>query len=158
MLTTEALHSYLLGEGAAFRLLRQDAPILSVGDAARYYDVEKAAPVYIVETERGLAALIASARRGRLDFAALRACLGFAKLRLAQRKKLVAAGLEPGAVPLLGHGLPCIFDETLLDFDFVYGGTGDAYCTLQIAPRDLRRLSQVVASLPRQAGAFSGGV
>lgn len=103
-----------------------------------------------METERGLAALIVSARRGKLHYSALAEHLGCEQFRLASRKKLAEAGLKPGAVPLVGHGLPCVFDDALLSNAFVYGGTGDVLHTLQIEPNDMKRLQQVIAVLPPQ--------
>lgn len=41
----------------------------------------------------------------------------------------------------------CIFDESLLAFNYVYGGTGDPLTTLKIAPGDVKRLNKVIGCL-----------
>lgn len=56
-------------------------------------------------------------------------------------------GYPIGAIPLIGHNLPCIFDEAILEYDYVFGGTGDEFHTLKIVPRDLLRLSNVMRKL-----------
>ncbi|MNN70372.1 YbaK / prolyl-tRNA synthetases associated domain protein [compost metagenome] len=53
-------------------------------------------------------------------------------------------GYPAGAIPLIGHRLPCIFDHRLLAFDYVYGGSGDELHTLKIAPNDVIRLNDVI--------------
>ncbi len=127
--------------------MRQESPIISTQDAKKYFDTELAAPALIMRTERGLMLLIASARRGRLDLKRLGDDLGLAKLRLADKKKAEkATGYEVGAVPLVGVELPCIFDDRLLENDFIYGGSGNAFFTLKISPKDVKRLNNVVFS------------
>ena len=150
MLNLQELDASLRESGAAYELIHQAEPIRSAQDGAKYYDIRYAAPTFIVQTDRGLMALIARASRGRLDFAALREQLGLGKLKLADRKKAEAAtGCTLGAVPLIGTGLPCIFDESLLDFPHVFGGSGDELVTLKIAPADVKRLNDVALCLPR---------
>lgn len=55
-----------------------------------------------------------------------------------------STGYAVGAIPLIGLRLPCIFDERLLTYDYVYGGTGDERVTLKIVPYDVKRLNPVV--------------
>ncbi|WP_195985489.1 YbaK/EbsC family protein [Clostridium sp. D33t1_170424_F3] len=140
----------LLTEAQAnFRLIRQDKPILSAQDAQEYYDVEKLAPTLILQTENGLLACIVSANRGRLDFEAMKQDFGYTKLKLADRKKVEkATGYPAGAVPLVGYGLPCLFDDRLLQYDCIYGGTGDPLVILEIKPQDVKRLNHILHCLP----------
>jgi len=71
--------------------------------------------------------------------------LGFSKLKMADSGKVLEmTGYETGAIPLIGHDLPCVFDDWLLTFDYIYGGTGDAFHTLKIKPSDIARLNNVV--------------
>lgn len=53
-------------------------------------------------------------------------------------------GYQAGAVPLIGHNLPCVLDNDLLENDFIYGGSGDEHHTLKIAPGDVLRLNNVI--------------
>lgn len=148
MYSLNELEALLEREGAEFALIRQDRPILSARDAEGYYDIRKAAPTFILQTERTLVACIVSGNRGRLDLDAIRETCGFSRLRLADRKKLQKqTGYEAGAIPLIGHGLACIFDDSLLQYDYIYGGTGDPLVTLKIKPEDVKRLNQVIGIL-----------
>lgn len=147
-MTLEALDRYLREQQADYALIRQDTSILSTQDAARYFDLRYAAPVLVVQTETGLMSLIASAQRGRLDFDALKHRLGLSRLKLVDRKRVEkATGYAAGSIPLVGLDLPCIFDNKLLSFDYIYGGCGDALHTLKIAPGDVKRLNPVVWTL-----------
>ena len=148
MMTTEALHDYLQTQGADFALIHQEAPIRTAQDGAKYFPPEKAAPTLVVQTEQGLMSLIFSAQRGRLDLDAIRLAAGLEKLKLADRKKVAKqTGYEAGSIPLVGLGLPCIFDDRLLSLDYVYGGCGDELVTLKISPKDVKRLNPVICSL-----------
>ena len=148
MLTSEALNQYLQEQQADYALIHQDAPILSAQDAAPYYDVRSAAPTLVVQTDRGLMSLIYSAQRGRLDLDSIRTAAGLEKLKLADRKKVEKqTGYTVGSIPLVGLELPCIFDDRLLAFSYVYGGCGDPLTTLKISPKDVKRLNSVVFTL-----------
>ncbi len=148
MFMISELRDYLKSKGADFEIVEQDAPIISTQDAERYFDTDLAAPALIVQTEKGLMLLIVSAKRGRLDFKKIGADLGLSKLKLADKKKAEkAAGYAVGAIPLVGVELPCIFDNRLLENDFIYGGSGNELFTLKISPGDVKRLNHVVFSL-----------
>lgn len=133
-------------EDALFEVIHHSREILSVEDAREFFDVSKAAPVLILKTENGLCALIFSARRGRIDLKSLGTQLGYRKFKMAERGEVLeATGYPAGAVPLIIPALPCIFDGSLLENDFIYGGTGDACSTLKIAPADVKRVNCTVA-------------
>lgn len=142
MFTIPELNAYLEHKGADFALIQQESPILSMQDAEKYFDMDSAAPSLIVQTEQGLMLLIVSGKRGRIDFKRLRTDLGLSKLKLADKKKIEnSTGYKAGAIPLIGVALPCIFDESLLENDFIYGGSGDESFTLKISPKDVKRLN-----------------
>lgn len=123
---------------AAYEIIHQDRPILSAADAEGYYPLEKAAPTFVLQTENGLIGCIVSYQHGRLDFEKMKEQFGYSKLKMAGEKKIKAAtGFEIGAIPLAGLNLPCLFDRKLLAHDYVYGGTGDEFHTLKIAPSEL---------------------
>jgi len=145
MFTINELSAFLERNNCDFEILAHEKPIVSTQDAARYFDMEKAAPTFIMETEQGLVAFIVSSKRGRMDFKAIKRALGFSKLKMADSGKMLEmTGYETGAIPLIGHHLPCVFDDWLLAFDYIYGGTGDALHTLKIKPADIVRLNNVV--------------
>ena len=148
MYTVEQLEEFLKREGADFELIRQDVPILSAQDAEPYYDAARAAPTFVLQSDRGLVACVYSANRGRLGFEALKSAFGFGKLKMADRKKVLKqTGYEVGTIPLVGLELDCIFDDALLEYDYIYGGTGDPLVTLKIAPGDVARLNRVIGRL-----------
>ncbi|MNO21615.1 YbaK / prolyl-tRNA synthetases associated domain protein [compost metagenome] len=146
MLTLPELTVFLQENNCDCELIAHEAPIRSTLDAEPYFDLAKAAPTLIVQTEHGLAALIISSQRGRADLKALKQELGYAALKMAEPSKVLeATGYHPGAIPLIGHGLPCLFDNRLLSIDYIYGGSGDALHTLKIAPADVVRLNRILA-------------
>lgn len=147
MFTIAELSDFLKRNSADFEIIRQESPIISTQDAKKYFDIDLAAPALIVQTEKGLMLLIASAKRGRLDFPKIGMDLGFSKMKLADKKKIQrSTGYAVGAIPLVGVDLPCIFDDRLLENDFIYGGSGDELFTLKISPGDVKRLNHVIFS------------
>jgi Cys-tRNA(Pro)/Cys-tRNA(Cys) deacylase len=149
-MTISELSSYLTSRQADFELIRQDKEILSAEDAAGYYALNKSAPTLVLETEDGFWAYIKSVTSGRIPFKALRQMLSCKKVGMADPQKVrEKTGAAVGSVPLVGHGLPVIFDAALLQFDYVYGGTGDPFVTLKIRPADLKRVSEVAYEVDR---------
>lgn len=147
MFTINELNDYLERNGVDFELIKQESPIISTQDAKKYFDIDLAAPALILQTEKGLVLLIISAKRGRLDFSKIAMDLGFSKMKLADKKKVQkSTGYAVGAIPLVGVELPCIFDDRLLQNDFIYGGSGDELYTLKISPKDVKRLNNVICS------------
>lgn len=148
MYTIQQLEEYLTRSKAEFELIKQDKAILTTKDAEQYYDITKEAPVFILDSDKGLLACIMSANRGRMDFDFMKTKFGFSKLKMADRKKIKkATGYEPGTIPLIGHDLDCILDETLLSYDVIYGGTGNELVTLKISPIDVKRLNKIIGVL-----------
>ncbi|WP_019911286.1 aminoacyl-tRNA deacylase [Paenibacillus sp. HW567] len=146
MLTLPELAAFLDEKNSDYELIAHEAPIRSTRDAEQYFDLAKAAPTLIIQTEHGLVAFIASSQRGRVDLKALKQELGYVTLKMAEPSKVLeATGYHIGAIPLIGHGLPCLFDNRLLSLDYIYGGTGDELHTLKIAPADVIRLNRVLA-------------
>lgn len=146
-MTVKEIEAFLRGNNADFELLRQDKPILSAADAAGYYPVGKAAPTFVLQTESGLIGCFVSAGGGRVDFEALKQKFGYTKLKMADKKKIEKqTGYKAGSIPLIGLELPCLFDNTLLAFDYIYGGTGNELVTLKIAPQDVLRLNSITGT------------
>ena len=145
MLSIIELEEFLKSNDCDFEILEHDTPIISTQDSAKYFDIGKAAPTFIIDTEQGLIALIISSQYGRIDFKTLKQELGFSKFKMANSEKVkTETGYAVGAIPIIGHNLPCIIDECLFDNDYIYGGTGDELRTLKIAPYDIVRLNNVI--------------
>ena len=145
MLSIIELEDFLRINDCDFEILEHDTPIISTQDATKYFDIEKAAPTFIMDTEQGLVALIVSSKYGRIDFKVMKQKLEISKCKMADKERIkTATGYEIGTIPLLGHNLPCIVDENLLSYDFIYGGSGDGLHTLKIAPNDIMRLNNVI--------------
>lgn len=142
MLTLLELSELLTTSECDYEIIQHDKPILKTEDADEYFDSSKAAPVFIVKTEKGFYALIVRYQYNRLDLRKLAQDSGFSKMKLAEKSDIFKiTGYEVGAVPLIGHNLPCLFDKKLLAFDYIYGGTGDQFHTLKINPEDVIRLN-----------------
>ena len=139
------IETYLKERNIQYEIIRQDKPILSALDAEGYYPVEKSAPTFVLQTENGLIGCITSIQNGRLDFEKMKLQFGYSKLKMADRKKIQSqTGCSDGSIPLVGLGLPCLFDKKLLDPDFVYGGTGNELLTLKIAPTALLKANEII--------------
>ena len=139
------IETYLKERNIQYEIIRQDKPILSALDAEGYYPVEKSAPTFVLQTENGLIGCITSIQNGRLDFEKMKLQFGYSKLKMADRKKIQSqTGCSVGSIPLVGFGLPCLFDKKLLEHDFVNGGTGNELLTLKIAPTALLKANEII--------------
>lgn len=148
MYSIQELENFLRNEEAKFELINQNKPIYSIKDAEEYYDIEKSAPTFILQNEEGMIACIAAGNRGKLDLEAIKEEFGFSKLKMADGKKIKKQlGYDVGSIPLIGHGLPCIFDNSLLKCEYIYGGTGNELVTLKIDPLDVRRLNLIIGTI-----------
>ena len=144
MLSLKELENLLVEEEADFAIVSHENPILTVQEGEGIFG-KGVTPTYIVETERGYLALVLRHTPGKLPLREMGESLGYAKFVLAAKAKVPAVtGYSPGAVPLIGHGLPCVFDRKLLIYPYIFGGTGDVRHTLKIAPADVARLNHVL--------------
>jgi len=138
------ISTILKQNNADYELVHQDKPIRSATDASGYYDVSKSAPTILLETDKGLIAYIKSVNSENIDFSFLKQALNCKQLKMANPKVIKELlGYEIGSIPLVGLELTTIFDNTLLNFDYVYGGTGDLYTTLKIAPEDIKKINSI---------------
>lgn len=148
MLNLRQLKQVLDSSHATYEIIEHDEPILKAEDAEKYFDSTKAAPVFIIDTGKGLHALILSFQKKKINFQLLAQNLGFESFKLANKEDIFKAiGYEIGSIPLVGHGLPCFIDQKLFDFDFIYGGTGDEFHTLKIKPNDLVKLNDITSTV-----------
>jgi len=148
MFSMTELRSFLIGNNSDFEILAHDSPIISTQDAAKFFDMDKLAPTLIMDTDQGLVAFIISSKRGKIDFKGLKQLLGFSKLKMADKEKVKkSTGYQTGEIPLIGHDLPCVFDNSLFEHDYIYGGSGDELHTLKIVPEDVSRLNNVIKTI-----------
>ena len=144
MLTMTELFDYLTEQKADFTILAHPKPSQSLQDAGEYFEPQKSVPTFILDDGVGPIALFSSSGRGRLDLKKIAEKLNVSKLKMADRRNVFKlTGYEAGAISLIGLSLPCIFDERLLTFDYLYGGSGDPLHTLKICPLDVKRLNHV---------------
>lgn len=137
----------LVQQNADFEILKHDKPIKSKKDAIGCFKIEETVPTLIVQTEKGFYAIIVSGERDKIDLERIRKLLNSEKIGFADKNELIKRFyIEPGRVPLIGHGLPCIIDNAISKYEYVYGGTGDFYHTLKIKPNDLVKANNVIAT------------
>lgn len=139
------LEQFLQERQADFQIIQHATPILILADGGKYFDTRQAVPTLILQSDIGLLACMVSADHGRMDLEALKADLNLSKLKLANRETIrKKIGYEAGAIPLVGHNLPCMIDRKILKFEYIYGGSGHPLYTLKISPGDLVKLNHVI--------------
>ncbi|HNZ72785.1 MAG TPA: YbaK/EbsC family protein [Prolixibacteraceae bacterium] len=142
------IRKLLTDKGIEAEIIEHDRPIHSKNDAAGIFKIEETAPTLILDTDRGFLALIISGARERVDFKQLKKSMNCKKLQLANQAEIAEKfNITAGQVPLIGHNFPCILDEKLFQFPFVYGGTGDLYHTLKISPQQLECANDVILKI-----------
>jgi len=147
-MTMEELRIWLNNSDVDFEILPNEKPILTVNDALGFYEICETAPTLIIKSEKGYFALLLSGDRGRIDFKQIKKILQCKKVRMASEDEVLETiGFEAGSVPLVGHRLPCVLDQHLLNVPYVYGGVGNANFTLKINPRDLIKVNDIVAEI-----------
>ena len=151
-MSPDKLRVYLEENNCSFEIIEHEEPIKKAYQALKYFPKEKLAPVLVMKSENGLFAYIGSVAHRQTDFKKLQEKLGLKKMKLASKTKILRATrcLVVGRIPLIGHGLPCVFDDTLLAQDFIYGGTGEELKTLKIKPQDVVRLNNVIRHINYQ--------
>ena len=145
-----AIKSFLDHSAIEYEFIYHDQQIISVDDGVRYLGIEagQTAPTLIITADNSYFSLVFSGSRQHIDFVKLAAILGVSKVKLVAKDKVQRiTGFSPGYVPMVGLALPGIFDKRLLQYPFVYGGSGQQYRTLKLAPALLQKLVQPVAFL-----------
>lgn len=142
----EQLQSILKGCKYTYELIQHEKAILSAQDGADYFGIEigQTAPTLILKTDKGFFALIVSGSRGKVNLNEVAEALGCIEVKLASRKEVKeVTGYELGSIPMAGLKLPCVIDNNLYRYPFIYGGTGEPTCTLKIEPQALQELNHV---------------
>lgn len=140
------VEEYLKENKVFFEIQEHEDGISGAKDAAKYFDPEMCAAVYVIDTEHGLAAMVVNTQRDSMDIEALNYSLGY-KVSGKADPKIVkqATGYEVGFLPLVGHKLPILFDKGLTIHDYIYGCIGDKKHTIKIKPEDVIRLNHMLA-------------
>lgn len=140
---------HLLEENHAdFDIISHEKPIISRNDAVAYFKLEEMAPTLILKSKNSYFALIISGKRAKLNLKFIQEKLMCKELKLAGKQEIrEKLELEAGRIPLVGHSLPCIFDEALFGYDYVYGGSGDFLHTLKINPKDLFSINKTILKI-----------
>ena len=74
----------------------------------------------------------------RIDTDKICEALDCAEVRMASASEVRAAtGFPVGGVPPFAHGLPVVFDQTLLDHNVIWAAGGDGNTLFEVAPREL---------------------
>ncbi|HOI82603.1 MAG TPA: YbaK/EbsC family protein [Synergistales bacterium] len=144
MLNHQLLDSIIEG-GFSFELLKNERRIGSSEEGAAYWKIHigQTAPALILRADNRFLLLVISGAVARVDLKTLASSLGVASLRMATPQEIKGHfGLTPGDVPLIGLVLPSLIDRRLLDYDFIYGGSGDPGYTLKISPQALPFLNK----------------
>jgi prolyl-tRNA editing enzyme YbaK/EbsC (Cys-tRNA(Pro) deacylase) len=131
-----------------YEFINHPHPINTVNDGVKYFKIEagQTAPILILNADDKFYALIFSGSQNRLDFPAIASVLGCNRVKLAKPEEVERiTGFLIGSIPMVGHSIPCVLDNRLLNYSFVYGGTGNPLITLKISPLALSQLNNVVA-------------
>jgi prolyl-tRNA editing enzyme YbaK/EbsC (Cys-tRNA(Pro) deacylase) len=125
--------------GLQVEVQRLDASTKTVGDAAVAVGCQEAeiAKSIVFVADGDPVVCIASGRH-RIDTNKLADALDVAEVRQAGANEVRAAtGFAIGGVPPFGHGLPVVFDQSLLDHQRVWAAAGDPHSLFCVDPREL---------------------
>jgi len=134
----------------SYELIQQSHQIKTAQEGADYFGIEigQTAPTLILKTDHDYWALIISGDRGNIDFKEVAVILGCSKVKLASPKEVTeVTGYQAGNVSMI-LPLPCIIDEQLKRYPYVYGGTGIEGWTLKVDPKALETINTVIGYLP----------
>ena len=146
----DTIKSFLDRSTTEYEFIYHDQQIISVADGVSCLGIEagQTAPTLIISADDTYFSLVFSGDRQRIDWVALATILGVSKVKLVDKDKVQSiTGFASGDVPMVGLALPGIFDKRLLQYPFVYGGSGQHNRTLKLAPTLLQKLAQPVAFL-----------
>jgi Cys-tRNA(Pro)/Cys-tRNA(Cys) deacylase len=131
-----------------YELISHPQPINTVNEGTKYFKIEagQTAPTLILKADDNYYVLIFSGSQKRLDFLVIASIIGCNQMKLASPAEVEKiTGFTIGSIPMIGHSLPCVLDNKLLNYSFVFGGTGNPLITLKISPKALPLLNNVIA-------------
>lgn len=124
--------------------------IITAADGAAFLGIEvgQTAPTLIIKAENDYFSIVFSGSRDRIDFEKLATILNAKRVKLAKKEKVrELIGFEPGNIPMIGLNLPTVIDKKLMQYPFVYGGSGLPNRTLKLSPTALIKLNNVITFL-----------
>ena len=133
-----------------YEFIFHEKQIYSAIEGAEYFGIDagQTAPTLIIRTDKGYFSIIFSGSRSRIDFELIAKIIGVSRVKLVNKDKVrEITGFAPGDTPMVGLALPTIFDKKLLQYPFVYGGSGQPNRTLKLSPTTLIKLNQPIAFL-----------
>lgn len=145
----EELQGILEKSKYTYEIIQHEKPILSRQDGSEYFGIEvgQTAPTMILKSDKGFLVLIASGSRNKVSFEKIADILGCSKVKLASPEEVQkVTGFQVGSVRMVGLDLPCVIDNRLFHYDYIYGGTGQSTFTLKIEPQALNELNPVIAT------------
>ena len=146
----DAIKRFLDRSTTEYEFIYHDQQIISVADGVRCLGIEagQTAPTLIINADNNYFSLVFSGDRQRIDWVALAAIMGVSTVKLVAKDKVQSiTGFAPGDIPMVGLPFPGIFDKRLLQYPFVYGGSGQQNRTLKLAPDLLQKSVHPVAFL-----------
>ncbi|KKT79051.1 MAG: YbaK/prolyl-tRNA synthetase associated region [Parcubacteria group bacterium GW2011_GWF2_44_8] len=138
----QKLKAQLDSSGVSYEIINHK-PILTVEDGLKELGIEAADGVstLIMEADGKYISIIRRDDR-KLSFKKIKKLLNAHDLRFANREKLKElTNCDIGYVSLYNEGFTPLFDQTISERQFVYGGTGSPEHDLKIQPSELIRLT-----------------
>ncbi|KKR67089.1 MAG: Tryptophan-tRNA ligase [Microgenomates group bacterium GW2011_GWA2_40_6] len=141
--------------GVSYELI-QHPPIKTVEEGLAFLEISagQGASTLIIETDKGLFTLL---RRDdhQVDMVKVKKILGANRAILCKSTQVLEISqCEVGYVSPYNPGLPVLADETILERDFVYCGTGSPEYDLKIAPKELMKFTGAKTADIIKAGVF----
>lgn len=146
----ENIKKLLVENKIEFEIIHHEKLIHTAQEGADYFEIEigQTAPALIIYTNTGFYALIVSGSEEKIDFKKVKKLLKCTDVRLATKDEVQqGTGYLVGTIPIFGIPFPYIIDKRLLEYSYIYGGTGEKNYTLKVNPDALLKLNTVVGIL-----------
>jgi prolyl-tRNA editing enzyme YbaK/EbsC (Cys-tRNA(Pro) deacylase) len=146
----DTIQTFLDNSNLEYEFIFHEKQIYSAADGAKYFNINpgQTAPTLILESERRYFSLVFSGIREHVDFKEIAKLLNVSKIKLAKKEKVhEITGFFLGDTPMVGLPFLNIFDKKLLQYPFIFGGSGQANRTLKISPSALETLNNPFAYL-----------
>ena len=137
--------NYIKSKNIEYELLEHDILIRSAKDGAKYFkiDIGQTAAALILVVDEKLHGIILSGKTGRLDMDNIANILKAKNVKMAAKERIENdLNMPVGCVPMINLPIPCLIDKELLNYDYIYGGTGDKNLTIKLKPEALVKLNK----------------
>lgn len=146
----ENIKKLLVENKIEFEIIYHEKLIHTAQEGADYFKIEigQTAPALIIYTNIGFYALIVSGSQEKIDFKKIKKLLNCTNVRLATKDEVQqGTGYSVGTIPIFEIPFPYIIDKRLLEYSYIYGGTGKRDYTLKVNPNAILKLNTVVGIL-----------